>query len=456
MSRHPPKTPARVLVVDDERSMAEMIAEHLAGKGYEAIAESSARKAAELLEDPSIDALVTDLRMPQIDGLELLAISRRVRPSRPVIVMTAYSAIDSAIESIRRGAYHYLTKPFKLDELELFLARALEEAELRRETITLKRALRDQFAIEGLIGQSTAMREIASVVQRIADATLPVLILGETGTGKGVIARAIHASGSRQSGPFIAINCAALPENLLESELFGHAKGAFTGATTARAGLFAEAHGGTLLLDEIGEMSPALQAKLLRVVETGTVRGVGESRERTVDVRILAATHRDLRARIQVGAFREDLLYRLEVVTIEVPPLRLRLDDLPLLVDYFMKRAQARHASSPVRALSPEVHRTFARHPWPGNVRELEHLIERLVVLGRHAEVGLDELPPHFNAPVDATFSFEGAVLPMREIQRRYAAWAYERLGGRKLLTAETLGIDDKTLARWLSRDGDS
>ena len=456
MSTRTSKAKPRVLVVDDERSMAEMIAEHLTGKGYDAIAESSARKAAELLEDPSIDALVTDLRMAHIDGLELLAISRRVRPSRPVIVMTAYSAIDSAVESIRRGAYHYLTKPFKLDELELFLARALDEAELRRETVTLKRALRDQFAIEGLIGASTTMREVASVVQRVADADLPVLILGETGTGKGVIARAIHASGSRQAGPFVAINCAALPENLLESELFGHAKGAFTGASTARVGLFAEAHGGTLLLDEIGEMSPALQAKLLHVVETGTVRGVGESRERSVDVRILAATHRDLRARIQSGAFREDLLYRLEVVTIEVPPLRLRIDDLPLLVDYFLERAKAKHGSSPVRSLSAEVHRAFARHPWPGNVRELEHLIERLVVLGRNAEVGLTELPPHFNEPADATFRFEGAVLPMREVQRRYAAWAYERLGGRKLLTAETLGIDDKTLARWLSRDGDS
>ena len=448
------KTPAkpRVLIVDDERSMAEMVADDLMARGYDAVAEKSARRAAQLLEDASIHALITDLRMAEMDGLELMAIARRFQPSRPVIVMTAYSAIDTAIESIRRGAYHYLTKPFKLDELELFLARALEEASLRRETLSLKRALRDQFAIDNLVGRSPAMREIAAVVDRIADAAVPVLIAGETGTGKGVVARAIHAQGGRASGPFVVVNCAAIPDNLLESELFGHAKGAFTGATMSRAGLFAEAHGGTLLLDEIGEMSPTLQAKLLQVVETGTVRAVGDNRERPVDVRIVAATHRDLREQVHAGHFREDLLYRLEVVTIELPPLRLRRDDLPALVEHFLGRARERHATSPVRRLSREVFEQFLAHPWPGNVRELEHVIERLVVLGRNEEVGVDELPAHIRNQQPDAFTFEGPVVPMREMQRRYAMWAYEQLAGRKLLTAETLGIDDKTLARWLSR----
>ena len=442
----------RVLVVDDERSMAEMVADDLVARGYDAIAEKSARRAAQLLEDTTIHALITDLRMAEMDGLELLAIARRFQPSRPVIVMTANSAIDTAIESIRRGAYHYLTKPFKLDELELFLARALEEASLRRETVSLKRALRDQFAIENLVGRSPAMREIAAVVDRIADASVPVLIAGETGTGKGVVARAIHAQGGRASGPFVVVNCAAIPDNLLESELFGHAKGAFTGATTTRAGLFADAHGGTLLLDEIGEMSPTLQAKLLQVVETGTVRAVGDDRERPVDVRIVAASHRDLREQVQAGKFREDLLYRLEVVTIELPPLRLRRDDLPALVEHFLGRAKERHPTSPVRRLSPDVFQRFLTHAWPGNVRELEHVIERLVVLGRNEEVAVDELPAHIRHQHPDAFTFEGPVVPMREMQRRYATWAYEQLAGRKLVTAEALGIDDKTLARWLSR----
>jgi two-component system response regulator HydG len=447
-----PSSKTRVLIVDDEISMAELVADHLLAHGFDAIAEKSARRAAKLLEDTSIDALITDLRMPEMDGLELLGIARRVDASRPVIVMTAYSAIDTAIESIRRGAYHYLTKPFKMDELEIFLTRALAEAELRRETVSLKRAMRDHFAIGNLIGQSSAMREIASVVDRIADTNVPVLVLGETGTGKGMVARAIHAQGTRASKPFVAINCASLPENLLESELFGHTKGAFTGAATARGGLFADANGGTLLLDEIGEMSPALQAKLLHVVESGTVRALGDTRERAVDVRLVAATHRDLRARVQSGDFREDLLYRLDVVTIDLPPLRLRRDDVPALVEHFLERSKAKHPTSPVQKFSPQVYQAFLTHSWPGNVRELEHMIERVVVLGKNAEVGLDELPSHVrDLPADS-FSFSGPVLPMREVQRRYAAWAYEQLAGRKLVTAETLGIDDKTLARWLSR----
>ncbi len=452
---NPPKAEsakARVLIVDDEQSMAEMIADDLAARGYEAVAEKSARRAAQMLEEDSVDALITDLRMPEMDGLELLAVARRFHPSLPVIVMTAYSAIDTAIESIRRGAYHYLTKPFKLDELDLFLARALQEASLRRETISLKRAFRDQFAIRNLIGRSQAIRDVGAIVERVADAAVPVLLLGETGTGKGVVARAIHAHGSRAGGPFVAVNCAALPENLLESELFGHAKGAFTGAAKARAGLFADAHGGTLLLDEIGELSPSLQAKLLHVVEKGAVRALGETRERPIDVRILAATHRDLRARVQSGEFRQDLLYRLEVVTIELPPLRLRGDDLPELVEHFLRESLAKHPASPVRKLSPDVYRSFAAHEWPGNVRELEHVIERLVVLGRAEEATLADLPPHLGKSSTDDFAFHGPVLPMREMQRRYAAWAFEQLAGRKLVTAEALGIDDKTLAKWLAR----
>jgi two-component system response regulator HydG len=283
----------------------------------------------------------------------------------------------------------------------------------------------------------------------------PVLILGETGTGKGVVARAIHAQGGRASAPFVAINCAALPENLLESELFGHVKGAFTGATANRVGLFEEANGGTLLLDEIGEMALPLQAKLLHVLESGTVRAVGANKERAVDVRILTATHRDLRERVAAGAFREDLLYRLDVITIGLPPLRQRREDLPQLIEHFLAKARSKHPRSPVERLAPDALARMFAHPWPGNVRELEHVIERAVVLGRGPLVTAEDLPSSLGATTPGRIAFVGEVVPFRELQRRYAAWAYEQLDGKKVLTAERLGVDFKTLSRWLASDPD-
>jgi DNA-binding NtrC family response regulator len=446
----------RVLVVDDELSMAETLAEGLVDRGFVASALATSRTAASLLEGDDVDLLVTDLRMPHIDGLGLLGISRRADPIRPVIVMTAYSAIDTAIESIRQGAYHYLTKPFKVDELALFAEKALAESRLRREAITLKRALRERYGLENLLGTSASMREVGDLVERVADATAPVLIVGETGTGKGMVARAIHAQGSRAEAPFVAVNCAALPENLLESELFGHVKGAFTGATANRVGLIEEAAGGTLFLDEIGEMAPALQAKLLHAIESGTVRAVGSNKERTVNVRIVAATHRDLRERVRAGSFREDLLYRLDVVTIALPPLRLRRDDLPLLIENFLDRARKQHPHSPVESFGSEALAILLQHSWPGNVRELEHVIERAVLLGRAPIIIAQDLPTSVTTTNTAAgISFIGEVVPMREAQRRYAAWAYERLGGRKVQTAETLGIDFKTLSKWLVDEGD-
>jgi two-component system response regulator HydG len=445
----------RVLVVDDELSMAEMLADGLSQRGYDAMATRSGTDAARRLGLETFDALVTDLRMPELDGFELLSVARRVAPNCQVIVMTAYSAIDSAIESIRRGAYHYLTKPFKVDELTLFLERALEESRLRREAATLKRTLRQSFAIDHLIGESVAMRDVCDLVVRVADANAPVLILGETGTGKGLVARAIHAEGSRASAPFVTVNCAALPENLLETELFGHVKGAFTGATARRVGLFQEAHGGSLFLDEIGEMSPALQAKLLDVLERGVVRAVGSNKETAVDVRVIAATHRHLRERVSSGAFREDLLYRLEVVTIDIPPLRHRRDDIPALVDHFLAQSRARQPRSPVERIGSDAMRRLLDHPWPGNVRELEHVVESVVLLGRGAEAVLADLPSTLTTKREPSHGFSGEVVPMREMQRRYVAWVLEQLGGRKLLSAEKLDVDIKTLGRLLREDED-
>jgi two-component system response regulator HydG len=447
---------ARVLVVDDQPDMADAVSEALRERDYDVVASTSGREAARLLTDQSFDALVTDLRMPDKDGLALVAHARKYAPDCQIIVMTAFSAVDTAVESIRQGAYHYLTKPFKMTELALFLERALAEAALRRETRALRRALHDQTSTTGLLGESAALKEVLSRIDRVAESEVPVLILGETGTGKGLAARTIHAQSTRARGPFVTLNCAALPESLLESELFGHVKGAFTGASSSRAGVFVEATGGTLFLDEIGEMSPSLQSKLLRVLEHAAVRPLGGTGERAVDVRVVAATHRDLRASVERGAFRQDLLYRLEVVSIELPSLRHRREDIPLLVAHFFERARRRNPQSPVEEIGADVLALLMAHAWPGNVRELIHAVERLVLLARGRLASPADLPPALLAlrPTAAEF-FAGEIIPVRELQTRYAAWALEQLGGRKMLTCEKLGIEPKTLARWLA-DGAS
>jgi two-component system response regulator HydG len=443
----------RVLVIDDREDMAEMVADGLNDHGFDARAVSTAKLALSEISLARHDALVTDLRIPDTDGLELLALSRKVAPDAPVIVMTAFSGIDTAVESIRRGAYHYLTKPFKVEELILFLRRALDESALRREAKVLRSAL--QSSLGNVIGGGAAMRDVHDLVRRVADSAVPVLLLGETGTGKGLIARAIHAESPRAREPFVAVNCAAIPEALLESELFGHLKGAFTGATADRVGLFAQAQHGTLFLDEIAELGAPLQAKLLHVLETGFVRPVGSNQERQVDARVIAATHRDLRRRVAEGSFREDLLYRLDVVSIEIPPLRARRDDLPQLIAHFLPRALSRSSRATPLRFSRAAMEALNGYAWPGNVRELEHLIERLVLLCREDEVGLADLPksitdrkPELSQPI-----FGDHVLPIRELQRRYATWALERLGGAKMATCEALGIDSKTLSKWLRAD---
>jgi two-component system, NtrC family, response regulator HydG len=444
-------TPVRVLVVDDDLALAETLADGLEERGYHCFPEGSSAAAARRLEQGDIDALVTDLRMPGQDGLELLALSRRLNPSRPVIVATAFSDVASAIECIRQGAYHYLTKPFTVDELALFLRRALDEARLRSEAVLLRRALRDRFALANLVGESPAMRALFDLVERVADAEVPILLSGETGTGKGLVARALHALSRRSSGPFVTVNCAALPENLLESELFGHVKGAFTGAISQRTGLFEEAQGGTLFLDELGEVDISLQAKLLDVLENGQVRAVGSNKVRPVDVRVVAASNRNLREMVANHRFREDLLFRLDVVRLELPALRDRLGDLPILIAHFLKAAKARHPQSRVERFSPEAHARLALHSWPGNVRELENLVERAVLLGRGAEIQAQEL--HLEAGPgsdEGRIEFRGPVVPLRQLQRRYASWALQREGGRRLATAESLGVDRKTLAKLL------
>jgi two-component system response regulator HydG len=442
----------RVLIADDNLEMARTIADGLADRGYETLAVASGREALERLRAEKVDALVTDLRMPNGDGMELLVASRTQDPERPVIVMTAFSAIDTAVESIRQGAYHYLTKPFKQDELAIFLERALDEVRVRREAQTLKSALRSKFsASTSIVGHSAGIEAVRDRIQRVADAPAPVIILGETGTGKGLVARALHTDSQRSSHAFVSVNCAALPEQLLESELFGYVKGAFTGAVADRAGLFAEADGGSLFLDEIAEMPAALQAKLLHVLESGTVRPVGSTKQVEVDVRIIAATHRNLGQWVRDGKFRQDLLYRLDVVPIVLPSLRDRRDDIPELLEHFLEDSRRRYPQSPVRGFSPEAIAHLRGHRWPGNVRELAHTVERVVLLAQGAEVRLDDLRDLVDAREPAAgLEFHGELIPLRELERRYAAWALAQTGGHRGKTAERLGVDPKTLRKWL------
>ena len=441
----------RILIVDDNLEMARALAEGLLDHGYDAAPAGSGQEAILHMTEERFDVLVTDLRMPKVDGMELLAASRRLDPERPVIVMTAYSAIDTAVESIRQGAYHYLTKPFKQDELVIFLERALDQVRVKSEASALRSALRAKFSVASIVGPRPAMQAVRERIERVADAPAPVIVLGETGTGKGVVARALHGDSRRAERPFVSVNCAALPEALRESELFGYVRGAFTGAASDRPGLFAEAEGGSLFLDEIGEMPPALQAKLLHVLESGTVRPVGSTKERAIDVRIIAATHRNLVQAARAGTFREDLLYRLDVVSIVLPALRDHREDVPALLEHFLAACRAKYPQSEVRAFSAEALAQLRGHRWPGNVRELAHLTEKLVLLGRSDVIAAADITEALGpAGTEDAPAFRGPVRPMSEIERLYAAWALGQTGGHRGQTAEKLGVDPKTLRKWL------
>ena len=445
----------RALVVDDHLEMATVVAEYLTDLGWTCTTVDSGAAAIAALGDGGFDVVITDLRMAEVDGLDVLAAARRVDPDLPVLVMTAFGAIDSAIEVMARGARHYLTKPVRLEELRLHVERAVSERQLRQDNAALRRAA--ATGKDALLGRSPAIIALRDLVDRVAPSSAPVLIRGESGTGKELVARAIHARGPRRDGPFVAVNCSALPEALLESELFGHARGAFTGAAGARAGLFVEAAGGTLLLDEIGDMAPGVQAKLLRVVQLGEVRAVGSDESRAVDVRLIAATHQDLEARIVAGQFRADLFYRLNVVPVQVPPLRARADDVSLLAAEFFARSRARNPHSPAQRLAPEVTQALAADPWPGNVRELENLIERLVVIAAHPIVGVRDLaacrPTAARIPT-TPWPDDEPLRTLRELEDDYVAHVLARCDGNKTRAAEVLGIDVSTLHRRLRRDG--
>ena len=442
-------TTRTVLIADDHVEMARLLADKLREEGWKPKVVDSGRAAVESLGGALPDLVITDLRMAEVDGLDVLDAVRAIDPDVPVIIMTAFGAIETAIEAMRRGAWHYVVKPARLDELALHANRAFEHRTLRKVNRQLR--VENRAGMSTLIGKSAVMRGLYALVERVALSGAAVLIRGESGSGKELVARALHEASPRSERPFLAINCTALPESLLESELFGHTRGAFTGATSARAGLFVEASGGTLFLDEIGDMAPSLQAKLLRVVQQGEVRPVGSDESRAIDVRLIAATHRDLEQRVAEGQFREDLFFRLNVVPIAVPPLRERLEDIPVLVEHFLAAARARNPHSPVVRLQPELVTALTRYPWPGNVRELENLIERLVVVGTTPDLGLSELAamaPSVHGNQERFSLPRDRLATLREVEEEYIAWAIDRCGGNKTKAAEVLGIDPSTLHR--------
>ena len=438
-----------ILIVDDHVEMARLLADQLGDAGYATSVAAGGAEAVALVRRQPFDVVITDLRMQEVDGLDVLDAAHAVDPTTPVLIMTAFGAIESAVQAIKRGAYHYVAKPFQLDEVLVYVARALDERRVRDDNRALRRWAGERSGFGALVGQSPAMQQLFRLLERVAQSAAPVLIRAESGTGKELVARALHFEGPRKQAAFVAVNCTALPESLLESELFGHVRGAFTGATTARRGLFLEADGGTLFLDEIGDMPPALQAKLLRVLEEGEIRAVGSDVARKVDVRIVAATHQDLEARVRAGAFRNDLYYRLNVIPVTIAPLRERVEDVPLLVEHFLRRARERNPTSPVAQVDAGALAALARYDWPGNVRELENLVERLVVIGMDAAATAEDvealLPPRGDAPLAEA---KRHLIPLKQLEREYITWVVAQCGGNKTRAAEVLGIDVSTIHR--------
>jgi len=382
----------RILVVDDEENLRLVLRTLLRRAGYEVETASTGEEALEKVESFGPDVVITDVRMPKMSGLDLLSSLRAKNSLATVIVMSAYGSVDLALEAMKAGAYDYVAKPFKPDEILLVLKKAEEREALRRENQKLREAIRTEHKFDDILAKSASMLEIFRTIGKIADYKTTCLIIGESGVGKELVARAIHKRGNRVNGPFVAINCGAIPENLLESELFGHKKGAFTDATSDRRGLFEEATGGTLFLDEIGELPLSLQVKLLRVLQEEHIRRLGDVKDIKIDVRIVAATHRDLQAEVKAGRFREDLFYRLNVLPLVIPPLRERKEDIPLLIDHFLARNNARLGTS-IRGLDAEARKALIDYAWPGNVRELENTIERAMVLADSDLLHVQDLP---------------------------------------------------------------
>ncbi len=389
----------KILIVDDERSMRDVLSIMLKKAGYAVTTADDGEEAIAQLGKEIFDLVITDLKMKKVGGLEVLKAVKDASPETVVLMITAFASTETAVEAMKRGAYDYLTKPFQIDEVQLIIRNALERRRLSTENMLLKREMAEQSSFAQIVGQSEAMQKVFEMVRKVAGSMSNVLICGESGTGKELVARAIHYHSQRARMPFVTINCGALPEPLLESELFGHMKGSFTGAVSNKAGLFEVANGGTIFLDEIGETTPSMQVKLLRVIQEREFRRVGGTKDVKVDVRIIAATNKDLERAVAEGSFREDLYYRLDVIPIHLPPLRLRTGDIPLLAGHFLERF-AKAGGKPVPSLDPEAMRLLIAHEWRGNVRELENLIERVVAFASGKHISAEEIDGWLHRPV--------------------------------------------------------
>lgn len=442
----------RILIVEDDAAMRELLEEILTDAGYETVSAANGRFALAHVENgqEQIDLVLTDVQMPELKGDELLGRVRRTRSEVPVVVITAFGSVENAVEMVKQGAFSYLTKPFATKDLLEIVRDALAQSEPARAQERLRREI--PSANTRIIGASRPMRELLDLIVRAGRSTSNILITGESGTGKELIARAVHEASGRSANDFVAVNCAAIPAELVESELFGHTGQAFTGARAARAGLFETASGGTLFLDEIGELSLNVQPKLLRVLQEGTIRRVGDSREKSVDVRVIAATNRDLEKDVAEARFREDLYWRVNVIHLHAPPLRERAYDIPLLVEYFLAKIAAKQAAAPL-PIAPDALALLTAYSWQGNVRELENTIERAIALARGSILTVEDLPERIRAGGMSSAVLANAKnqrLTLAELEREYILEILRETDGNKSRTAEILGLDRKTLYRKL------
>jgi DNA-binding NtrC family response regulator len=445
-------TEPKILVVDDDAEMVSVLCDVLRDAGYTALSAHSGAEALAIVERDEPDLVVSDLRMSQMNGHQLQAELKRRVPSLPVIVITAFGSIANAVESMKLGAFDYLTKPFGNDEFLLVVSRALENRDLRREVRRLRGELASNYGISNVIASNRKMVAVLETIRQVADMPATVLLMGESGTGKELLARALHFASARRDGPFVPVNCAAIPDNLIESEMFGYVRGAFTDARGGKDGLFQAAHGGTLFLDEVGDMPVQLQAKLLRVIEDKRIRPLGATTEKGVDVRIVAATNSDLEAAIAQSRFRADLYYRLATVTVHVPPLRERPEDLPLLIRHFLVRAAA-ECGKPVPEMDSKASECLMRYSWPGNIRELQNVIQSAVIICRDNRITLNDMPPRITGiqPMSGTFDEVAARrLSLEEVEREYIRAVLAQVSGNKTEAAAILQVDRKTLYRKL------
>ncbi len=443
----------KLLIIDDEKSILDMLKIAFEKENHEVDTALSADRAFTMIEQGDYDLVLTDIRLPQKSGMDILKYVRKHKPEIPVIMITAYGTIKQAVEAFKAGAVDYVVKPFDMEELKIIVAKGLEKRKLREENIQLKRELREKYRFDNMIGKCPEIQKIYNLIEKIALSDSTILISGESGTGKEVAARAIHFQSRRSDHAFVTVNCGALPESLLESELFGHMRGAFTGAVAQKKGMFEVAEKGTLFLDEIGEISPSIQVKLLRAIQDKSVRRVGGTREIPVDCRIISATNQDLKQRIKTGEFREDLYYRLNVISFEMPPLRERKEDIPLLVDYFLT-LHCRKMNVPKKRIAPEVFSIFENYHWPGNIRELANVVERTVAIEERETVTRKSLPGELLEPVSGGINYEieeGFNLNRKidAVTKKYLEQALVVSGGSLKKSASLLGINYRS-ARYL------